>query len=135
LDAEPRWLTLREVLQIQERQIAATGGVSGVKDLGLVESAVTNPRNLWVYEGIDDVVALTVRTGMALARNHGFNDGNKRTATTAMGAFLYINGFEIVLEDDLTLGLWIEHCIVNKVTETEFGDFLASHIVALPDGV
>ena len=46
-----------------------------------------------------------------------------------------MNGFEILLEDDLTLGLWIEHCIVNKVTEAEFGDFLASHIVALPDSL
>ena len=84
MDAEPRWLTLPEVLKVHERQIASTGGVPGVKDRGLVESAVTNLRNLWSYEAVEGIVALTVRTGMALARNHGFNDGNKRTAATAM---------------------------------------------------
>ncbi len=133
MGAEPRWLTLDEVLRIQERQIAETGGVVGVKDQGLVDSAVMNPRNLWAYENIDDLVMLTVRTGMAIARNHGFNDGNKRTAATAMGAFLYVNGHRLELEDDLTLGLWIEQCIVQHVTEGQFADFLASHIVETPE--
>jgi death on curing protein len=134
LAAEPRWLTVDDVIRIHERQIASTGGVAGIKDEGLVESAVGNPRHLWSYEEVDDLVLLAVRTAMAVARNHGFNDGNKRTAATAMGAFLYINGYEVVLEDDLTLGLWIEQCLVENVSEYDFAEFLASHIGELPEG-
>jgi hypothetical protein len=51
-----------------------------------------------------------------------------------MGAFLYINGYEVVLEGDLTLGVWIEQCIVGNVSEYDFEEFLAFHIGELPEG-
>ena len=128
---EPRWLTLDEVLGIQVHQVARFGGLAGVKDMGLVESAVTSPRNLWHYEGVEDLVTLAARYAVAIPRNHGFNDGNKRTGWAGLLVFLELNGYAFEWPDEITPALWVESCVEKKTSEAEFIEFLAAHIIEL----
>jgi len=94
---DPVWLPVHVVEAIHERQIAEHGGDSGIRDRGLLESAVARPRHQLSYGGEDvDIPALAAALGFGLARNHPFVDGNKRTAYVVMRAFLILNGWELV---------------------------------------
>lgn len=128
-ESEPRWITFEEVCETQTEQIDRFGGVYGIKDAGLVESAVYNPVNAYHYEDEDDLVALAVRLGVAIARNHGFNDGNKRTGALSLLAFLRANGFDLDMNDDTLLGRMLEAVLTDDMTEDEFGDHIFGYIV------
>lgn len=95
---EPEWLTLDVVLAIHEEQIAEHGGGEGLRDQGLLDSALARPRNLAAY-GEPDLPALAAALGHGLARNHPFVDGNKRTAFVAVETFLGLNGLALVADD------------------------------------
>ena len=88
---KPRWISLKEVLVIHERQLARFGGAAGIRDQGMLESALSRPVNKWEYERAD-IVDLAAAYAFGIARNHPFVDGNKRVAFLAMGAFLRLNG-------------------------------------------
>ena len=129
--AEPLWLDLGAVLAIHEKQIAKFGGGSGVRDVGLVESALARPQQLHLYEGEEDVLRLAVRLGIGLARNHGFVDGNKRTGAVAMIAFLALNGQRLDMADDETLGRWFEAVIEGRMSEEELADAMWPFLTAI----
>jgi death-on-curing protein len=88
---EPRWLSVEHVKVIHERQLARFGGPSGIRDAGLLESALTRPVNRWQYEG-GGLAELAAAYAYGLARNHPFVDGNKRAAFVTMTLFLRRNG-------------------------------------------
>jgi death on curing protein len=92
--AEPRWLDLEIALAIHDRQLAEHGGGSGVRDSGMLESALARPINAWAY-GADDPAMLAAAYAFGIARNHPFVDGNKRTAWVAARLFLAVNGREL----------------------------------------
>lgn len=98
--AEPIWLTVADVLLIHEDQIARYGGLNGIKDGGPIESAVMSPRHVAFYEGERDVLMLALILCRALARDHPFIDGNKRTAAVGMLIFLELNGYQLIMPDD-----------------------------------
>ena len=85
--SEPIWLDVDEVIDMHAEQLAIFGGPEGVRDRGLLESAVLRPVNQWHY-GQTDMAALAAAYAFGLARNHAFVDGNKRTAFHAMMVFL-----------------------------------------------
>jgi death-on-curing protein len=88
-----RYLTPQEVLFIHARLIATTGGEHGIRDLGLLESAVARPQA--TFDGVDLYPDLFLKTAAlieSLSQNHPFVDGNKRTAITAAALFLRLNG-------------------------------------------
>ena len=87
---EPIWLDAEEVLDLHAEQIARFGGPEGVRDPGLLESALNRPVNQWAY-GQRDLAALAAAYAFGLARNHAFLDGNKRIAFQAMMTFLRLN--------------------------------------------
>ncbi len=91
----PQWVDLSVVLAIHEQQIAEHGGSLGIRDLGMIESALGRPQNLWVYND-PDVFDLAAAYGYGLAQNHGFIDGNKRTAYVVTRLFLILNGCDII---------------------------------------
>lgn len=91
---EPVWLDVDEVIDMHAEQLSIFGGPEGVRDRGLLESAVLRPINQWHY-GQTDMAALAAAYAFGLARNHAFIDGNKRIAFQAMMVFLRIN--QIVL--------------------------------------
>lgn len=86
-----RWVGADVVYAIHDRQLAEHGGLEGIHDLGAVESALARPRNLAVY-GAPDAADLAAAYAYGLARNHGFADGNKRTAWVIARLFLADNG-------------------------------------------
>lgn len=90
----PQWIDLAVVLAIHEQQIAEHGGSLGVRDIGLIESALGRPQNLLRYSN-PDIFDLAAAYGYGLAKNHGFIDGNKRTAYVVTRLFLILNGYDI----------------------------------------
>jgi len=92
-----RFLTADIALAVHERQLAEHGGLSGVKDAGLLESAMARPLNKAAY-GEEDPFALAAAYGFGVARNHPFADGNKRTAWVLTRLFLKLNRIEIAFD-------------------------------------
>ncbi len=88
--SEPRWLDVRSVIDMHAEQIARFGGPDGIRDSGLLESALARPQNKWQY-GENDMAILAAAYAFGLARNHPFVDGNKRIAFHAMMTFLRLN--------------------------------------------
>ena len=89
--SEPIWLDVDEVIDMHAEQLAIFGGPEGVRDRGLLESAILRPVNRWHY-GQTDIAALAAAYAFGLARNHAFVDGNKRIAFHVMMVFLRGNG-------------------------------------------
>lgn len=92
---EPVWLTRALVEALHADQVREHGGRLGLRDAGLLESALARPRHVWGYEGDADLATLAAEYGFGLARNHAFLDGNKRIAFVATNVFLILNGFEL----------------------------------------
>ena len=88
----PRWLQLETVLAAHDETLFIDGGSPGLRDMGLLESALERPKNRHFYEGVDDLCALAATYGVGIAKNHPFADGNKRSAFIALATFLLING-------------------------------------------
>lgn len=92
--AEPIWLDARDATAVHDRQLAEHGGGVGLRDAGLLESALTRPVNRWNY-GEDDPAELAAAYAFGVARNHPFIDGNKRTAWVLARLFLVVNGHKL----------------------------------------
>ncbi len=98
---EPIFLTLDEVLQIHHHQIATYGGDDGVREVGLIESAIAQPRQS--FDGVfmhPDVASMAAAYFFHIIANHGFVDGNKRTGVHASVVFLELNGLEVEWDQD-----------------------------------
>lgn len=107
--SEPSWLTRLAVEIIHDEQLAEHGGAPGLRDEGLLESALARPRNLFAYEKSDDLHDLAAAYAAGMVRNHPFMDGNKRTGFLAAYTFLLMNGHELLAPEAeavvMTLGL------------------------------
>lgn len=90
-----RWVHRRALELLHDESLAEHGGASGLRDVGLLESALARPLNLAAY-GTPDVFALAAAYGVGLAKNHAFVDGNKRAAFLAVGLFLHLNGARLL---------------------------------------
>lgn len=90
---EPLWLTPDVVVDIHSEQLALFGGPDGIRDLGLLESALARPVNRFAY-GETDMAALAAAYAFGIARNHPFVDGNKRVSLLTLIIFLRLNGIE-----------------------------------------
>ena len=88
---EPIWLEKAAIVALHDRSLALHGGPSGIRDEGLLESALQRPPNRFFYEGEADVAVLAATYAVGVAANHPFVDGNKRAAYQAMILFLALN--------------------------------------------
>lgn len=95
---EPSWLTRDIVIAIHDEQLAIHGGASGLRDDGMLASALDRPRNKWIYEQAE-LPELAAAYAFGLARNHPFVDGNKRTSLLALYTFLGVNGIDFVVPE------------------------------------
>lgn len=95
---EPKWLTITMVVAIHDEQLAIHGGLPGLRDAGMLESALDRPRNKWAYE-TPELPELAAAYAYAIARNHPFADGNKRTSLLALYTFLGINEIDFVVPE------------------------------------
>jgi death-on-curing protein len=96
--AEPRWLTRVVVDAIHADQLRQHGGLAGVRDDNVLESALARARQKWSYDE-RDIAVLAAAYGFGLARNHPYRDGNKRIAFLALATFLGINGYALETTD------------------------------------
>ncbi len=112
-----RWLTLETVLAMHARQLAEHGGGQGVRDEGLLESALQRPPNKSEY-GSPDLFDFAAAYAYGIARNHPFVDGNKRTALVAARTFLIINGYQIAASKEDRLNTFLR-LAAGEIAEDE----------------
>lgn len=107
------------------------GGLRGLRDEVGLESALARPRQQFAYDTTTDVAALAAAYGFGIARNHPFNDGNKRAAFVVMGVFLGLNGLAVEAPETEVVSIMLD-LAAGPLTEEELADWLRSRIVANP---
>jgi death-on-curing protein len=122
---EPDWITLDLALAVHDEQLAEHGGAEGVRDQGLLESALARPLNAWGY-GITDLCTLAASVCHGIVRNHPFVDGNKRTAYVAAETFLVLNGLLLTSSDAESVAAMLD-LAAGEMTEEEFAAWLRDH--------
>jgi len=120
--SDPKWLSRREVERIYNKIIDATGGSHGLRDAGLLESALARPQNLHAY-GENDVFQLAAAYAEGLAGNHAFVDGNKRIAYQVADIFLYENGQEILPSKGEEHSDMIEKLAQSKISREDAAQY------------
>jgi death-on-curing protein len=124
---EPRWLKPVFILAIHADQIQAHGGTPGIRDKGLLLSALERAPNRHRYEPDADLAALAAAYGFGISSNHPFVDGNKRVAFQAMFVFLGLNGFRIEASEEEVVNL-ILALASGDLEEAGLADWLRTHI-------
>jgi death on curing protein len=123
---------LDEIIAINRDVVLATQEPFLVRDLGLVESALNKPRNHWDY-GQHDVAELAVQLFAGISQNHGFEQGNKRTAWTAAVMFLEINGYELPHQlDSNQLGEFLRRIVDRKIPTDRLVKLLRRYLRPMP---
>jgi death on curing protein len=118
----PRWVSRQAVLALHERLLAEHGGPPGLRDEGLLESALARPQNHFAYEGAD-IPRLAAAYALGLKHDHPFVDGNKRVALTVAGVFLELNGFHLeASEQDAAQA--VRALAAGEIDEAEFTAWL-----------
>lgn len=125
---EPQWLDARLALAIHDRQIAEHGGGVGVRDAGMLDSALARPMNSWAY-GEDDLAALAAAYAFGVARNHPFVDGNKRTAWVLARLFLAINGQALRFEAADAIAAMLA-LASGQMPEAALADWFREHLTS-----
>ena len=128
---EPVWLEADIALAIHERQLAEHGGGIGVRDEGMLSSALARPINRWTY-GESDPAALAASYAFGVARNHPFVDGNKRTAWVLARLFLALNGHQMIFapQDAIATVLALA---AGELSEEELADWFRGHLAGAGD--
>jgi len=121
------WLTRELLLAVHDEQIAEHGGASGIRDIGLLESAIARPLNRAGY-GKGDLAELGAFYALAIARNHPFVDGNKRTAFVALETFLVLNGLELTAGDAEATVMMLDMA-AGTVSEAMFIEWVRTSVV------
>jgi death-on-curing protein len=121
------WLTRELLLAVHDEQIAEHGGASGIRDIGLLESAIARPLNRAGY-GKADLAELGALYALAIARNHPFVDGNKRTAFVALETFLVLNELQLTAGDAEATVMMLDMA-AGTVSETMFIEWVRTSVV------
>jgi death-on-curing protein len=121
------YLTLDDVLRIHERQLAAFGGAKGIRDGGLIQSALLRPQIGYYADLIEEAAALWE----SLAMNHGFIDGNKRVAFMSVDIFLRLNGLRLETDQDSVIAFIYHHLEVQTFAKDVLDRWLRDHVQPL----
>lgn len=128
MPAEPVWVRIEAIKVLHERSLALHGGPSGVRDGGLLESALDRPKNRFHYDSVSDLIELAATYAVAVSGNHPFADGNKRAAFHAMTLFLRLNGKRLVA-DQADAARTIFRLAAGEISEVELNDWLRTRVV------
>jgi death-on-curing protein len=123
--SEPVWIDLEVVLAIHDEQLAEHGGQPGVRDRGLLESALARPRNQFSY-GETSIVRLTASYAFGISRNHPFLDGNKRTSLVVAELFLELNGYELTATDAQCVTTFLA-LAAGELTEDQLAEWITAN--------
>lgn len=119
------WIERSVILAVHDEQLAEHGGIAGLRDEGLLESALARPLNLAAY-GEPDFAHLASAYGFGLTKNHPFADGNKRTAFVAVELFLSLNGFNFTA-DDSSCVITMLALAAGEIDEPAFAEWIRTH--------
>lgn len=125
---EPDWVDLAVALAIHDEQLAEHGGQSGVRDQGLLESALARPRNQFSY-GETSITRLAASYAFGISRNHPFLDGNKRTSLVVAELFLNLNGVDLVATDAQCVTTFLQ-LAAGDLTEAQLAEWITYHSTA-----
>ena len=129
-----RWISKQALVLLHGESLATHGGREGMRDEGLLESALMRPQNIVAYEDASnapDAAALAASYGVGIAKNHPFVDGNKRAAFLAVGLFLYLNGLRLhATQAEATVTMLA--VAAGDISEAEFAAWLRAHSAARP---
>jgi death-on-curing protein len=128
--SEPVWLSIDLIIAIHDEQLEQFGGPSGLRDRGLLESALARPLNQYAY-GKDDLAALAAAYGFGLAKNHPFVDGNKRTALLAIVTFLGLNGREFTASE-AEAAVTMLGVASGEIDEEELARWIGANVIDSP---
>ena len=124
-----KWLPKAAVLAMNARQLAEHGGGAGIRDDGLLESALQRPENKMAY-GEPDIADLAAAYAYGIARNHPFIDGNKRTALVASRTFLLYNGYQITATQEDRLRTFLS-LADGSLSEDQLAAWFRQHLLKL----
>lgn len=134
MSANWRWISKQALLLLHAESLAEHGGGEGVRDEGLLDSALARPLNVVAYAdpaAPPDIATLAASYGVGLAKNHPFVDGNKRAAFLAVGLFLHLNGYRLkVSQAEATLTMLA--VAAGDLSEEDFAAWLRGHAVPKP---
>lgn len=125
---EPVWLDTNLANTIHDRQLAEHGGGVGVRDAGLLESALARPMNRWHY-GEDDLCTMASAYAHGVARNHPFVDGNKRTAWVLARLFLALNSVDLRFTAQEAIDMMLA-LAAGDLSEDETADWFRAHVAS-----
>lgn len=123
--SEPRWITKAQVIRMHAEQLAVFGGPAGLRDEGMLESALGRPQNKWAF-GETDYAALAAAYAFGIARNHPFVDGNKRVAFVLARVFLGLNGVRFDPPEAEAV-VMVEGLAGSAVRDADFVAWLRKH--------
>ena len=127
---EPIWLLESAVLAVHNMMIARFGGTDGVRDRGLLESALARPSNIYQYDHSAQIAQLAAAYAGGIIQNHPFFDGNKRTGFMAAFIFLDINGSTLVADEVSATAMTLS-LAASEIDEDDYGIWLATNIETL----
>jgi len=123
------WLLESVIHAVHDEQIAEHGGLEGTRDINLLRSALARPENLVAYSR-SDVFELAASYGYGIAKNHPFNDGNKRTAFLATELFLYLNNYSLNADDGECVLIMLQ-LAEGKISEEGFSQWIKNNTTIL----
>lgn len=126
---EPIWVLEKTVLKIHDAQLAEHGGSSSIRDMGLLQSALNHPLNLFSY-GEPDSFELAIAYAERITKNHPFVDGNKRTAYVVMILFLELNGFKLMATKEEKVIKFVQ-LAASEITTKDFSEWLKTNIESI----
>ena len=125
--SEPTWINLRVIQAFHDRQINEHGGLPGLRDEGLLLSALSRPENAYHCSDVKpDAAELAAAYGFGFAKNYPFNDANKRTALIAMRLFLRLNGYDLAASPEDKYKMIIRVAASN-ISENELAQWVRKH--------
>ena len=129
MTTEPKWISKRALLLLHEESLAEFGGGRGLRDEGLLESALARPQNIHAYNSASTLAELAAAYGFGIAKNHAFVDGNKRAAFLSIGLFLSINGYRLTADqaEAITIMMGVAS---GEINETALAAWLNTKITA-----
>lgn len=121
--SEPVWVSRRVIELLHQESLAEHGGAEGLRDAGLLDSAMARARNLHAYENVTDPFRLAAAYAFGIAKNHPFADGNKRAAFIAAGVFLRINGVSLNADRAEAVMVMLD-LASGEISESQFAEWL-----------
>ena len=121
--SEPIWVSRQALELLHGESLKEHSGADGLRDSGLLDSALARAQNISAYESVDDVFRLAAAYAFGIAKNHPFVDGNKRAAFIAAGLFLALNGARLKADKAEATMIMLD-LAAGEITELQFTEWL-----------